>query len=219
MTEAQDTISAGCAGRRTGVPASARPSTRRSSRRRGRRPSGAARPGGCSRGASASAARSFLALRLMGAVHRLVLMGRLPELAALYPSAGGEADVERAPRQFIEALAEPSAKRSRAHLDRPVQTNEVGRCAGLSAASCVVAARDTAAAGGARGRRERGPQPPLRPLPLLLRRQELGRPRLPRPLRGRLRVRDAAARRRARRSPSDGGATRARSTRARRKTG
>ena len=31
---------------------------------------------------------AFLALRLAGAVHRLVLMGRLPELAALYPSAG-----------------------------------------------------------------------------------------------------------------------------------
>src|SRR5215213_1073280 len=32
---------------------------------------------------------SALPLRLMGAVHRLVLSGRAPELAAFYPSAGG----------------------------------------------------------------------------------------------------------------------------------
>ena len=43
-------------------------------------------------------ARAFLALRLLGAVHRLVLMGRLPELAALYPSAGGTVDLRRARR-------------------------------------------------------------------------------------------------------------------------
>jgi hypothetical protein len=33
---------------------------------------------------------SALALRLMGAVHRLVLEGRAPSLAMHYPSAGGE---------------------------------------------------------------------------------------------------------------------------------
>lgn len=89
-------------------------------------------------GREREAARSFLALRLTGAVHRLVLMGRLPELAALYPSAGGEADVERAPRKFIEALA-GHPEEVAAHLDRPVQTNEVGRCAGLVGGFMVVA--------------------------------------------------------------------------------
>jgi hypothetical protein len=83
-------------------------------------------------------ARSFLALRLAGSVHRLVLMGRLPELAALYPSAGGEADVEVAPRRFIEALAAHGDEVAE-HLDRPVQTNEVGRCAGLIGGFLLVA--------------------------------------------------------------------------------
>lgn len=83
-------------------------------------------------------ARAFLALRLAGAVHRLVLMGRLPELAALYPSAGGVADVELAPRRFVETLANHSHE-VREHLDRPVQTNEVGRCAGLIGGFLLVA--------------------------------------------------------------------------------
>jgi hypothetical protein len=83
-------------------------------------------------------ARSFLALRLAGAVHRLVLMGRLPELAALYPSAGGHADIERAPARFIEVLAD-HADEVHGYLDRPVQTNEVGRCAGLIGGFLLVA--------------------------------------------------------------------------------
>jgi hypothetical protein len=83
-------------------------------------------------------ARSFLALRLAGAVHRLVLMGRLPELAALYPSAGGQADLELASRRFIEVLADHAGEVAE-HLDRPVQTNEVGRCAGLIGGFLLVA--------------------------------------------------------------------------------
>jgi hypothetical protein len=83
-------------------------------------------------------ARSFLALRLAGAIHRLVLMGRLPELAALYPSAGGTPDFELAPRRFVEVLADHAAE-VREHLDRPVQTNEVARCPGLVGGFLVVA--------------------------------------------------------------------------------
>src|SRR5436190_1535841 len=75
-------------------------------------------------------AGGFLQLRLLGAVHRLVLMGRIPELAAVYPSVGGEADLDRAPALFLAALA-THADEVREHLDRPVQTNEVARCAGL----------------------------------------------------------------------------------------
>jgi hypothetical protein len=83
-------------------------------------------------------ARAFLALRLTGAVHRLVLMGGLPKLASLYPSVGGEADLDIAPRRFIEVLADHSGE-VREHLDRPVQTNEVGRCAGLIGGFLLVA--------------------------------------------------------------------------------
>jgi hypothetical protein len=83
-------------------------------------------------------ARSFLALRLAGAVHRLVLMGRIPELAPLYPSAGGEVDLELAPLRFLEVLAE-HPEEIREHLDRPVQTNEVGRCRGLVGGFLLVA--------------------------------------------------------------------------------
>jgi hypothetical protein len=83
-------------------------------------------------------ARSFLALRLTGTVHRLVHVGRLPELAALYPSAGGEVDLELAPRRFIDVLSQ-HAEEVREHLDRPVQTNEVARCVGLIGGFLLVA--------------------------------------------------------------------------------
>jgi hypothetical protein len=83
-------------------------------------------------------AQGFLALRLLGAVHRLVLTGRLPELAELYPSAGGTVDLEDAPRRFLGALGE-HADEVGGHLDRPVQTNEVSRCTGLIGGFLTVA--------------------------------------------------------------------------------
>jgi hypothetical protein len=71
---------------------------------------------------------SVLALRLMGAVHRLVLRGDAPRLAAHYPSAGGE------PRDpwpaFLDTLRD-NADELRELVERPVQTNEPGRCAAL----------------------------------------------------------------------------------------
>jgi hypothetical protein len=83
---------------------------------------------------------SALALRLMGAVHRLVLTGRLPELAQHYPSVGGDGDAEAAWPFFRGALAD--------HRDeigilvaRPCQTNEVGRCAALVGGFLEVAHR------------------------------------------------------------------------------
>jgi hypothetical protein len=70
-----------------------------------------------------------LALRLMAAVHRLVLTGGAPALARHYPSAGG-ADQGDAWPAFQEVLEsrEPTV---RAGVARPCQTNEVGRCAAL----------------------------------------------------------------------------------------
>ena len=71
-----------------------------------------------------------LPLKLMGAVHRLVLEGRAPELAPFYPSVGGSPDLEAAPLAF-EAVIERHAGELGELIARPVQTNEVGRCAAL----------------------------------------------------------------------------------------
>lgn len=64
-------------------------------------------------------------LRLLAGVHRVVLEGRAPELAAHYPSVGGTpgADVGAV---FVRTVEEHEA-RLRAEMSRGVQTNEVGR--------------------------------------------------------------------------------------------
>ncbi len=71
-----------------------------------------------------------LPLRLLGAVHGLVLGGRAPELAAFYPSAGGAFEPEGAWRALLATLDahEPAI---RARLRTQVQTNEVRRSAAL----------------------------------------------------------------------------------------
>jgi hypothetical protein len=71
---------------------------------------------------------SALALRLMGAVHRLVLRGDAPELAAHYPSAGGEPSNPWP--AFVTTIAD-HADELRERVDDPVQTNEPSRCAAL----------------------------------------------------------------------------------------
>ena len=71
---------------------------------------------------------SALALRLMGAVHRLVLEGAAPELAERYGAADG--DGERNWTAF-RAVLEERAERLGPLVERPVQTNEAGRCAAL----------------------------------------------------------------------------------------
>src|SRR5437763_1692936 len=48
---------------------------------------------------------SALALRLVGAVHRIVLSGRAPELAPYYPSVGGTADATAAWPAFRDVVA------------------------------------------------------------------------------------------------------------------
>lgn len=74
--------------------------------------------------------RSLLPLRLLGAIHRLVLEGRLPKLAQYYPSAGGTADPDAAFAALLEAL-EQQRDFLRTGLPESVQTNEVGRCCAL----------------------------------------------------------------------------------------
>ena len=85
---------------------------------------------------------SALALRFLGAVHRLVLEGRAPALARHYPSAGGEAGLEGAWAAFRDTL-EQHRDTLRTLVHRPCQTNEVGRSAALFGGFLLVA-RETA---------------------------------------------------------------------------
>jgi hypothetical protein len=70
-----------------------------------------------------------LALRLMAAVHRLVLGGHAAELALHYPSVGGfKAD----PWPAFERVLAAERERLPALIALPCQTNEVGRTAALA---------------------------------------------------------------------------------------
>lgn len=83
---------------------------------------------------------SAIALRLMGAVHRLVLTGNLPALARHYPSVGGGGDASKAWPLFREALA---VRRDDVTvlMRRGCQTNEVGRSTALLGGFLEVAHR------------------------------------------------------------------------------
>lgn len=76
-----------------------------------------------------------VALRYLGAAHRLVLEGRAPALARWFPTAGGRfdpaTDGPAAGAAFVAANAELGDELV-AGLDLGVQTNEVARCATLA---------------------------------------------------------------------------------------
>ena len=78
---------------------------------------------------------SVLGLRLLGTVNRMVIEGREPELAAAYEAR----DASRAWRALREAI-ERNATELPPLIDRPVQTNEVGRCNALLFGFLTVAA-------------------------------------------------------------------------------
>ncbi len=80
-----------------------------------------------------------LALRLMAAVHRLVLTRRAPALALHYPSVGGTAGIHGAADAFLALLAERRDDLAPL-VALPCQTNEVGRCAALVPGFLTVAA-------------------------------------------------------------------------------
>ena len=80
-------------------------------------------------------------LRFLGGVHRLVLSGRAPELAARFPSVGGDGDAGAAWPVLCSVL-DTDADAVHDALTRPPQTNEVGRSAALVGGFLVVA-RDT----------------------------------------------------------------------------
>ena len=81
-----------------------------------------------------------LALRLMGAVHRLVLDDTLPELARHYPSTGGDGDAVAAWPVF-RAAVDGHRARVRELVERGCQTNEVGRSTALIGGFLEVAHR------------------------------------------------------------------------------
>jgi len=85
-------------------------------------------------------AGSVVTLRLMGAVHRLVLQRQAPELATYFPSVGGSGPPEEAWPAFQRLLAAQTAA-IRELLERPVQTNDVGRSAALYGGLLVIADR------------------------------------------------------------------------------
>lgn len=68
---------------------------------------------------------SALALRLLAALHRLVLERRAPELGLYYPSVGGSASGD--PWPAAERALGDHADEIRRRVGEPVQTNEVGR--------------------------------------------------------------------------------------------
>jgi len=81
---------------------------------------------------------SSVPLRLMAAIHRAVLEGQAPELAARFPTAGGETGDPRGP--FDELLRGRTEELRRAIM-RPCQTNEVGRSCGLLAGLLEISRR------------------------------------------------------------------------------
>jgi hypothetical protein len=82
---------------------------------------------------------SALVLRFLGAVHRVVLDGRAPELAEHYPSVGGTLDGDPVPA-FLATVRRHLAEVRRRSEDG-VQTNEVGRSAALVGGYATVARR------------------------------------------------------------------------------
>lgn len=81
---------------------------------------------------------SVLALRFMSAVHRLVLRGEAPALAAHYPSAGSPPRTDDPRPAFLETVA-GNVPVLRELITQPVQTNEVSRCAVLVCGFLTVA--------------------------------------------------------------------------------
>ena len=72
---------------------------------------------------------SVPALRFAGALHRLVLERRAPALALHYPSVGGTAGGDVWP--VARAVVQEHLEELRELVQRPVQTNEVGRSSAL----------------------------------------------------------------------------------------
>jgi hypothetical protein len=80
-----------------------------------------------------------IALRLFAGLHRLALDGGAPDVAAHFPSTGGDSDADAAWPAVLDAIRD-QAPRLQAGLSSPPQTNEVGRSAALLVGFHTVAA-------------------------------------------------------------------------------
>ena len=92
------------------------------------------------RGRENDADGQVIGLRLMAAVHRLVLDDSLSELALHYPSTGGDGDATAAWPLFEQAMVEHGDE-IRALVAGGCQTNEVGRSSALLGGFLEVAHR------------------------------------------------------------------------------
>jgi hypothetical protein len=81
-----------------------------------------------------------VAMRLLAAIHRMVIKGELPELAKHYPSMGGEPRSPQLEACFLDAIAR-KREQILPGLEEQVQTNEVRRSAVLLTGFLEVAAR------------------------------------------------------------------------------
>ena len=133
-------------------------------------------------------------LRFLGGVHRLVLAGRTPSSPPRFPSVGGDGDAAAAWPAMLSVL-DSHANAVRDALTRPPQTNEVGRSAALVGGFLVVARDHGLPLPRARGRQQRRPQSPLRPLLVRVGRDRIRRRRFAGALRRSLGGRPAALRR------------------------
>jgi len=79
-------------------------------------------------------------LRVLGALHRLALDGKAPELAALLPTTGGVANPDKAWAEASKILSE-HLEYVTAYCTRPPQTNEAGRSAVLLGGFLTIAAQ------------------------------------------------------------------------------
>ncbi|WP_199441420.1 DUF2332 domain-containing protein [Umezawaea beigongshangensis] len=86
-------------------------------------------------------------LRFAGAVHRVVLEGRAPQLAAHYPSVGGTPRLDSLWEDVLPVLHENTEELNRRISSTVVQTNEPGRSAPLFGGLQVAAHRAAEATG------------------------------------------------------------------------
>jgi hypothetical protein len=84
--------------------------------------------------------QSYIGLRLGGAAHFRALTGAAPDIAAHYPSTGGDGDVDRAWHAIVRDI-HAWLDEYDALLERPVQTNEVARAMPVLGAMLAFAER------------------------------------------------------------------------------
>lgn len=79
-------------------------------------------------------------LRLFAGIHKLVLDGSAPRLAAHFPSTDGDGDAHAAMAGIVDLMDQPPVV-VREALAVPPQTNEVGRSSALASGLLVIASQ------------------------------------------------------------------------------